>query len=100
MLGGRWEQERAAWKKERRDRSPVFIIVCKTTPLAKMLYEWLADGNPPTGLPPSKLEGFRNTDGQVNIIRVDSKVVHESDTGESKSDEVRWLRFTLYLARR
>lgn len=95
MLGGLWEQELAAWTKEGRDRSPVFIIVCKTTPLAKMMYEWLAEGKPPTGLPPSKLEGFHNIDGKVNTIRVDSKVVHESDTDESKSDEVRWMRFTL-----
>jgi len=95
MLGGLWEQELADWNKEGRDRSPVFIIVCKTTPLAKMMYEWLAEGKPPTGLPPSKLEGFRNIDGKLNTIRVDSKVVHESDTGEAKSDEVRWMRFTL-----
>jgi len=95
MLGGLWEQELADWKKEGRDRSPVFIIVCKTTPLAKMMYEWLAEGKPPTGLPPSKLEGFLNTDDNVNTIRVDSKVVHESDTGEAKSDEVRWMRVTL-----
>jgi type III restriction enzyme len=73
----------------------VFILVCKTTPLAKVIYEWLAEGKPPTGIPKSKLEHFRNRDGQLNTIRVDSKVVHESDTGESKSDEVRWMRFTL-----
>jgi len=95
MLGGLWEQELADWQKAGRARTPVFIIVCKTTPLAKMMYEWLAEGKPPTGLPPSKLEGFRNSDGKVNTIRVDSKVVHESDTGAAKSDEVRWMRFTL-----
>ena len=44
---------------------------------------------------PSKVEGFRNRDGQINTIRVDSKVVHETDTGEAKSDETRWMRFTL-----
>ena len=31
----------------------------------------------------------------INTIRVDSKVVHETDTGEAKSDETRWMRFTL-----
>ena len=95
MLGGLWEEEWAKWTKEGSARPPVFIIVCKTTPLAKMMFEWLAEGNPPTGLPPSKLEGFFNTPDKTNTIRVDCKVVHESDSGESKSDEVRWMRFTL-----
>ena len=31
----------------------------------------------------------------MNTIRVDSKGVHETDTGEAKSDETRWMRFTL-----
>ena len=31
----------------------------------------------------------------VSTIRVDSKVVHETDTGVAKSDESRWMRFTL-----
>lgn len=41
------------------------------------------------------MEGFRNLDGKINTIRVDSKVVHETDTGEAKSDESRWMRLTL-----
>ncbi len=41
------------------------------------------------------IEGFRNRDGQVRTIRVDSKVVHETDSEESKSDEARWMRYTL-----
>lgn len=95
MLGGLWEQEAKDWKRAGRDRSPVFILVCKTTALARLLYEWLAEGKPPTGIPPSKLDGFRNTDGKMNTIRVDSKVVHETDTGEAKSDESRWMRFIM-----
>src|SRR5205814_6903811 len=31
----------------------------------------------------------------TNTIRVDSKVVHETDTGGAKDDEKRWMRFTL-----
>ena len=31
----------------------------------------------------------------MNTIRVDSKVVHETDTGDAKSDESQWMRFTL-----
>src|SRR3989441_13175024 len=31
----------------------------------------------------------------LNTVRVDSKVIHETDTGEAKSDEARWMRLTL-----
>jgi type III restriction enzyme len=96
MLGGLWEKEAEDWASAGPDlRPPVFIIVCKTTELAKVIYEWLADDKPPTGIPPAKIEGFRNRDGAVNTIRVDSKVVHETDSGEAKSDETRWMRLTL-----
>ncbi len=95
MLGGLWEKEREEWVNHRDDpRPPVFILVCKNTQIAKVLYEWLAEDKAPTGIPPVKLEGFKNN-GRQNTIRVDSKVVHESDSGEAKNDEVRWMRFTL-----
>jgi type III restriction enzyme len=95
MLGGLWEQEWKAWEKNIADpRPPVFILVCKTTELAKVIYEWLAEDKPPTGIPPVKIEGFKNN-GTINTIRVDSKVVHETDTGEAKSDASRWMRLTL-----
>jgi type III restriction enzyme len=95
MLGGLWEKEREGWVNHRDDpRPPVFILVCKNTQIAKVLYEWLAEDTAPTGIPPVKIEGFKNN-GRQNTIRVDSKVVHESDSGESKNDEVRWMRFTL-----
>ncbi|GMV50581.1 MAG: hypothetical protein AMXMBFR67_21240 [Nitrospira sp.] len=95
MLGGLWEKEREDWSVNREDpRPPVFILVCKNTQIAKVLYEWLAEDKAPTGIPPVKIEGFRNKGGQYTI-RVDSKVVRESDSGETKNDEVRWMRFTL-----
>ncbi|BFU95288.1 MAG: hypothetical protein NTNFB02_20100 [Nitrospira sp.] len=95
MLGSLWDKEREDWVKDRGEsRPPVFILVCKNTQIAKVLYEWLAEDKAPTGIPPVKIEGFKNTDRQ-NTIRVDSKVVHESDSGEAKNDEVRWMRFTL-----
>ncbi|MDN5941867.1 MAG: DEAD/DEAH box helicase family protein [Nitrospira sp.] len=95
MLGGLWEKEREEWETQREDpRPPVFILVCKNTQIAKVLYEWIAEDKAPTGIPPVKVEGFKNT-GVQNTIRVDSKVVRESDSGESKNDEVRWMRFTL-----
>ena len=96
MLGALWEKESEDWEKNRDDpRRPVFILVCKNTQIAKMLYEWLAEDKAPTGIPPVKIESFRNRNGVLNTIRVDSKVVHESDSGEAKSDEVRWMRLTL-----
>ncbi len=96
MLGGLWETLRAEWQKHGTDpRPPVFILVCKNTRIAKAIYEWLAEGKGPLGIPPANIEGFRNRNGTLNTIRVDSKVVHETDTGEAKSDESRWMRFTL-----
>lgn len=37
---------------------------------------------------------FRNN-GTINTIVVHSKVVHETDSGEARGDEVRWMRCTL-----
>ena len=41
----------------------MFILVCKNTAIAKVIYEWLAEDTAPTGIPPAKIEGFRNRDG-------------------------------------
>ncbi len=95
MLGGLWESTMAEWAKGNEPRPPVFILVCKNTAIGKVIYEWLAEDKTPTGIPSVKVDAFRNRDGLVNTIRVDSKKVHETDTGEAKSDETRWMRFTL-----
>ena len=96
MLGGLWEKELTERASLGRDpRPPVFILVCKNTQIARVVYEWLGEGKAPAGIPPSKLEGFVNREGIRNTIRVDSKVVHETDTGQAKGDEGRWMRFTL-----
>jgi type III restriction enzyme len=96
MLAAQWEKEREEWLKAGTDpRPPVFILVCKNTKIATLIYEWLANGQAPAGIPPSQIEGFKNTRGQINTIRVDSKVVQETDTGEAKNDETRWMRVTL-----
>ncbi|TMQ30136.1 MAG: type III restriction endonuclease subunit R, partial [Planctomycetota bacterium] len=96
MLGGLWERLAEEWQSATTDsRPPVFILVCKNTKIAKVVYEWLAEDKGPTGIPQSKLEGFRNRPREMNTLRIDSKVVHETDTGEAKSDEARWMRFTL-----
>jgi type III restriction enzyme len=99
MLAGLWEKEREQWLKAGTDpRPPVFIVVCKNTKIGKVIYEWLANDEAPAGIPPARIEGFRNKNGEINTIRVDSKVVHETDTGEAKSDESRWMRLTLDTA--
>ena len=93
MLAGLWEDE---WRRKQTDeedqRPPVFILVCKNTQIARVLYEWIALDKPPPGIPQSKIEPFKNTASEINTIRVDSKVVAETDTGESKSDFVIRLR--------
>lgn len=96
MLAGVWEKEFEEWRRIGLDpRPPVFIIVCKNTKIAKSIFEWLALGVAPVGIPAAKIDGFRNTNEETNTIRVDSKVVHETDTGEARSAESRWMRFTL-----
>jgi type III restriction enzyme len=97
MLGGLWEGERRRWIAERVNdpRPPVFIIICKTTRIAKVIYEWLAEDRAPTGIPSAMLSELRNKDGHTVTIRVDTKVVEDTDTGAAKSDEMAWMRVTL-----
>jgi type III restriction enzyme len=96
MLGGLWEEEVERWQEADDDpRPPVFIVVCKTTQLARVVYDWLASDVCPIGIPSAKIEGFRNRDGRINTIRVDTKVVHETDSEQAKSDESAWMRLTL-----
>ncbi len=102
MLAGQWREEfqRRQAEEDSDARPPVFIIVCKNTAIAKVVYEWLAEDERPAGIPSSGLPEFFNRGGVINTIRVDTKVVHDTDRGEaegggSKADEQRWMRFTL-----
>lgn len=96
MLASLWEEEFKRWEAiPGEQRRPVFIIVCKTQKLAKSVFEWLALDECPTGIPSAKIKGFRNRDGEQNTIRVDTGVVHDTDTGHAKGDESRWMRLTL-----
>jgi len=96
MLASLWEEELRKTEADAEDpRPPVFIIVCKNTKLADVVHKWLAEGVTPAGIPPSRIEGFRNRDGAVRTIRVDTRVVHETDTGQAKSDEEAWMRHML-----
>ncbi len=96
LLGSDWNRLWEEWEgSAEEERPPVFILICKNTRLAKVIYEWLADGVQPPGIPPAHVAGLRNRDGQVNTIRVDSKVVQETETGGAKGDESAWMRLTL-----
>jgi type III restriction enzyme len=96
MLGALWDDLRKEWEQdEDEDRSPVFILVCKNTKIAKVIYDWLAEDKPPPGIPSARLDALRNKDDRIVTIRVDTKVVHESDANNAKSDEVAWMRRTL-----
>jgi type III restriction enzyme len=96
LVGGDWEKTRKEWASAGDEkRPPVFILVCKNTRLAKVAYEWLAEGHPPPGVPPADLPELRNADGETRTIRVDSKVVRETDTDGAKSHETSWMRITL-----
>lgn len=67
--------------------------------IAKVIYEWLAEYKRPPGIPSARLPALRNKDGQIVTIRVDTKVVQESDADSAKSDEVAWMRRTLDTVR-
>jgi len=96
MLGGLWEETRQDWARNSEDpRPPVFILVCKNTKIAGVVYDWLAEDKRPTGIPPAHIPGFRNTPEAVCTIRVDTRVIQETDTEGAKADEMRWMRFTL-----
>lgn len=96
ILGGQWEELRQEWAENPDDpRTPVFIIACKDTKIAKTIYEWIAEDTKPGYLPSCKLLTLRNTETETNTIRVDTKVVKEVESGNTKSDESKWMRFTL-----
>ncbi|MCA3627234.1 MAG: DEAD/DEAH box helicase family protein [Methylobacterium sp.] len=97
MLGGLWDEERKKWLVERPEdaRPPVYIIICKTTKIAKVVHEWIGADKPPTGIPSANLPELRNNADRNVTIRVDTKVVEETDKGTAKADEVAWMRFTL-----
>jgi type III restriction enzyme len=60
-----------------------------------VVHEWIADDKPLNGIPSANLTELRNRDGQLRTIRVDTKVVEDTDSGAAKADEVAWMRATL-----
>ena len=95
MLASHWDTLRQEWQARKGSAATGFILVCKNTKIARVLYEWIAEDKPPTGIPSCGITAFRNTPDSAWTIRVDSKVVHETDSAEAKSDESAWMRLTL-----
>jgi type III restriction enzyme len=96
LLAGAWEELRQEWGEEGDDeRPPVLILVCKNTRLASVIYDWLAEGKAPAGIPPADFDALRNVDSDRYTVRIDSKVVAETEIEGAKNDESRWMRFTL-----
>jgi type III restriction enzyme len=102
MLAGDWRAELERWRNEHQDaRPPVMIIVCRDTRLAKVIHDWVAEDVCPEGIPALGVFELRNTLDARNTIRVDSKVIAETDSSGAdegrgaKGDESRWMRFTL-----
>ena len=96
MMGGMWEELRQELAQSDDPRPPVFIVICKTRKLAKIVYEWLAEDRPPIAtIPRANLPTLRNGENERNTICVYSNVQAEIDSGNAKSDETRWMRHTL-----
>ena len=95
LLALSWDELRKAWEGTDEERPPVLILVCKNTKLASVVYDWLADGTAPPGIPAADVAAVRNVNGTQYTIRVDSKVIAETEVEGSKGDETRWMRLTL-----
>lgn len=95
LLAFAWDDLRKAWEGTDEERPPVLILVCKNTKLASVIYEWLASGVAPPAIPPVDLASVSNADGRQYTIRVDTKVISETEVEGSKGDETRWMRLTL-----
>ena len=97
LLAEQWRTTAEAWQQQyeagarRSNVPPVFIIVCRNTALAKVIYEWLADGEGSFG---QGVPEFRNEGGQRYTERVDSKVAEDVASGTGQ-DETQRLRFVL-----
>lgn len=95
ILGGLWSELREEWAKSDDPRPPVFILVCKNKRIAKAIHEWIGEDIKPAAVPSLGLPDLRNRPGKQVTIRVDTGVVHETDSGHAKSDETAWMRLTL-----
>lgn len=89
MLAGEREEEHTRWSEREDGRSPVFTIVCKDTALAKVVYEWNANAKGPAGVQALNVAAFRNTNGEINAIGVDTKAVDDSSAEGAQTRRAR-----------
>ncbi|MCC6720386.1 MAG: DEAD/DEAH box helicase family protein [Acetobacteraceae bacterium] len=94
-LGGMWAQDLDRLATGDDPRPPVFILVAKNKRIARALYEWIGEDKPPPAVPKLGVPHLMNTADRVVTIRVDTGVVHETDSGNAKSDDSAWMRLTL-----
>ncbi len=87
ILGGMWAELLSEWGKGDDPRPPVFILVVKNKKIAKTFYEWIGEDVRPPGIPSLNIPELRNGDSRQVTIRVDTGVVHETDSGNAKSDD-------------
>jgi type III restriction enzyme len=79
-----WNGKRQEWENDDDPRPPVFILVCKNKRIARTLYEWIGEDKRPAGIPPLNIPELRNSPpDRIVTIRVDTGVVHETDTGNA-----------------
>jgi type III restriction enzyme len=95
ILGGMWNDTRKEWAADDDPRPPVFILVCKNKRIARTLYEWIGEDTRPPNIPSLNKPELRNAPDRTVTIRIYTGVVHETDTGNAKSDENTWMRLIL-----
>lgn len=96
MMAGMWQELHQETNSSEDRYQPVLIIICKTKKLASLTYDWIAEDSPPTpSIPKAGLSELKNTLNQRNTICVYSDMQAEIESGVAKSDETRWMRFTL-----
>lgn len=95
LMADDWLRLVGEWAREGEERPPVFILVCKNTKLADVVYRWLGEGEAPSGVPEFDFLALRNIEELEYTIRVDSKVVGETTGTGAAADRNAWMRFTL-----
>ena len=60
-----------------------------------ILSEWIGEDIRPPNIPSLNKPELRNAPDRTVTIRIDTGVVHETDTGNAKSDENTWMRLIL-----
>ncbi|MCY4611005.1 MAG: DEAD/DEAH box helicase family protein [Gammaproteobacteria bacterium] len=96
MMGGMWQDLHQELGQLEDSYQPVLIVICKTKKLANIVYDWIAEDQPPTPtIPRAGLPELKNALNQENTICVYSDMQVEIESGVARTDETRWMRHTL-----